>query len=178
MWNPLAIRKAAGEWSGKSVTCAPCPSADATWAAHDPGEGGEGGYDVAASPPPASAKASAIKSLNEGGFDFASSPPPASATYSAIKSLIDPAPAAAADLAEAKQQAATRAAPAASAIRGPWVSVEGTSVAQVAGKLDSVRDADDREVPEPYNPNPNPNPDRNPHPNPHPHPHPNPNPQP
>ena len=48
MWNPLAIRKVAGEWSGKSVTCAPCPSADATWAAHDPGEGGEGGYAVAA----------------------------------------------------------------------------------------------------------------------------------
>ena len=117
---------------------------------------------MAASPPPASAKASAIKSLNEGGFDFASSPPPASATYSAIKSLIDPAAAAAADLAKAKQQAATRAAPATSAIRGPWVSVEGTSVAQVAGKLDSVRDADDREVPSPYNPNPNPNPQPSP----------------
>ena len=149
MWNPLAIRKAAGEWSGKSVTCAPCPSAGTTWADRDPSEGGEGGYEVAASPPPASAKASAIKSLNEGGFDFASSPPPASATYNAIKSLIDPAAAAAADLAKAKQQAVTRAAPAAapaSAIRGPWVSVEGTSVAQVADKLDSVRDADGREV--------------------------------
>jgi len=148
VWNDKAIKKEKGEWSGKSVVCSPCPAADETWDEKDPvdEDGDEDGGDVAASPPPASAKAHAFKSLNDAGFEFAASPPPASSTYGAIKSLIDPSAAAAADLAKAKQQAVTRAA-SASAIKGPWISVEGTSVKQLTGKeLQSVRDATDREV--------------------------------
>jgi len=156
VWNDKAIKKEKGEWSGKSVVCSPCPSADATYDEKDPTEEkGPTEHDeddedgVAASPPPASSRASAIKSLNDAGFEFAASPPPASSTYGAIKSLMDPATAAAAELAKAKQQAVTRAEPAAAAaavIRGPWISVGGTSVKQIPDKLDSVRDADDREV--------------------------------